>query len=179
MRGKGPLPAGLMGNATIGIVVDGEDRVATRNGADPVLGKRRKPSGGHKAAHPKLSRWTRFGVSAITRALIVGGAEVYAVVAEPSPSPSLTLSEAGRGLDMAGLAARLAQMPADSVQNADFALDHEAGRELAARVVLARGPVPRHHGIATDLSDLMAWHLATPFPDEIEKGRGYGWSTRW
>lgn len=51
-----------MGSAAIGTVVDGEDRVATRNGADPVLGKRREPSGGHKAAHSKLSRWTRFGV---------------------------------------------------------------------------------------------------------------------
>lgn len=34
--------------------------------------------------------------------------------------------------------------------------------------------MPRHDGIVTDLSDLMARHLAAPFPNEVEKGRDYG-----
>lgn len=34
--------------------------------------------------------------------------------------------------------------------------------------------MPRHHGVVTDLSDLMSRHLAAPFPDEVENGRDYG-----
>ena len=42
------------------------------------------------------------------------------------------------------------------------------------RSVLARDAVPRHHCRVTDLSDLMARHVATPFPIEVEKGRNHG-----
>ena len=77
------------------------------------------------------------------------------------------------GRIMCTLAENSPIQPQESVI-ADFALDRQTPPRTECAHVLARDAVPRHHCRMTDLSGLMARHLATPFPIEVEKGRNYG-----